>query len=243
MNPSYDKFFDNPVWLPAEKVHNWACYVSAYVIRPALKAAFRYEVHGEEKIPKGTDEALVFACNHMSYGDPLIMWCVLYRYGGGGRFLARSSLFRPFIGGFIARAGAIPVDPDSADRTAVKRAAACLKRGEHLLIFPEGTRMNRPDKEYHPHAGVILIASMGKARIVPVGISNTDQIMPYGKPKFLRFPKVHINIGDPIDVKDEKFADLPKKERTGKILDHVMDEVFRLRDAYQKGKAAAREEI
>lgn len=228
-----EKKYDGPVWVPIENLRNWFIYVAAYLVRPIMKLVFRYKTIGRENIPRAGEfgeQSVVFACNHVSFADPVILWSVLFAYGNGCRFLARSSLFRPVIGGLIARAGAIPIDPDTADRKALKRAASALKRGENLLIFPEGTRMNRPDKVYHPHAGVVLIANMGKAKIVPVGISGTERIMPYGKPKFLRFPRIYCNFGEPIDPKDPAFAELPKKERSMAVANAVMDRCFELRD-------------
>ena len=228
-----EKKYDGPVRVPIENLRNWFIYVAAYLVRPIMKLVFRYKTIGRENIPRAGEfgeQPVVFACNHVSFADPVILWSVLFAYGNGCRFLARSSLFRPVIGGLIARAGAIPIDPDTADRKALKRAASALKRGENLLIFPEGTRMNRPDKVYHPHAGVVLIANMGKAKIVPVGISGTERIMPYGKPKFLRFPRIYCNFGEPIDPKDPAFAELPKKERSMAVANAVMDRCFELRD-------------
>lgn len=225
-----EECYDGPIWVPRGKLRNWFIYFAAYIARPVLKLLFRYKVSGKENIPRPGDEPVVFACNHVSFADPCMLWCVLYSYCGGSRFLARSSLFRPLIGGVIARAGAIPIDPDSADTTAIKRAKNALRRGEHLLIFPEGTRMNRPDKVYHPHAGVVLIARMGKAKIVPVGVKGTEKIMPYGKPKFLRFPRVYFKFGEPIDPKDPKYDAIPKKERSMAIANEVMDTCFHLRD-------------
>ena len=225
-----EEFYESSIWVPRGKVHNWFVYVAAYFVRPVLKICFRYRVNGAEKLAALGDEPVVFVSNHVSFADPCIAWCALYKHAHGSRFLARSSLFRPVIGGLLARVGAIPIDPDSADRTAVKRAASCLKNGEHMLIYPEGTRMNRPDKEYHPHAGAILIANMGKARIVPLGIKGPEKIMPYGKPKFIRFPRIYLNVGDPIDPKDSRFEKYPKRERSNAIINEIMDTVFALRD-------------
>lgn len=225
-----EECYDGAVWVPYGKLLNWFIYVAAFIVRPVMKLCFRYKVIGKENLPKPGDAPVVFACNHVSFADPVIMWCMLYSQCRGSRFLARSTLFKPVMGGLIARAGAIPIDPESADRKAIKRAAAALKRGEHLLIFPEGTRMNKPDKVYKPHAGVVLIAQMGKAKVVPVGISGTERIMPYGKPKFLRFPKVVFNVGAPIDPKGERFADVPKRERADAVAAAIMDEAFALRD-------------
>ena len=222
--------YDGPVFVPKGKARNWFVYVGGFVIRPLAKAVYRYSVEGLENLPGPQDGPVVFACNHVSFADPVVMWCSLYSHCGGSRFLARSSLFRPLVGGAIARAGAIPIDPDSADKTAIKRAAAALKRGEHLLIFPEGTRMNKPDKVYKPHGGVVLIARMGKAKIVPVGIAGTEKIMPYGKAKFIRFPKVRVKVGEAIDIADARFEDVPKKERATAIAAYVMERCFALRD-------------
>lgn len=229
-----EECYDGPVWVPVRRLRNWFVYVGAYVVRPVIKLAFRYKVSGLENL-EGEEGPFVFACNHVSFADPIVLWCVLYRHFGGSRFLARSSLFRPVIGGLIARAGAIPIDPDSADLTAVKRAAAALKRGENLLIFPEGTRMNRPDKAYHPHAGVVLIARMGKAKVVPVGIAGTEKIMPYGKPRFLRFPRVRCALGKPFDVRDARFKAIPKAERAERLAAEIMDRCFQLRDSVAHG--------
>lgn len=229
-----EEIFDSPIWVPHGRVHNWFVYVIAYFIRPVFKICFRYRVKGIEKLKALGDESVVFVGNHVSYADPCMTWCALYSHAYGSRFLARSSLFKPVAGALLARAGAIPIDPDSADRTAIKRAANCLKRGEHLLIYPEGTRMNTPDKVYHPHAGAVLIANMGKSRIVPIGIKGPEKIMPHDKVKIMRFPRIYINVGDPIDPKDERFEKYPKRERSNGIIREIMDEVFVLRDEADK---------
>jgi 1-acyl-sn-glycerol-3-phosphate acyltransferase len=226
-----EKFFDNAIWVPHGRVHNWFVYVAAYIVRPVLKLCFRYKVKGLQNLRELGDEPVVFVMNHVSYADPCIGWCALYSHAHGSRILARSSLYRPIIGGLLARVGALPVDPDSPDRSAIKRAVACLKRGENMLIYPEGTRMNRPDKPYHPHAGAVLIANMGKARIVPVGILGPEKIMPYDKAKFIRFPRIYVNFGTPIDPRDEHFESIPKKGRSDAIITEIMEEVFRLRDS------------
>ena len=222
-----EHFYDSPCFFGKQGARNWFVYVVAYFLRPLCKLLFRYKLVGTDKLPApGTP--VVYAANHVSYADPVFLWIALYTHGGT-RFLARSSLFRPVAGGALARAGAIPIDPDSADRTALKRAAAALRRGETVAVFPEGTRMNSPEKEYRPHGGVVLVANMGKAKIVPIGCSGTEAIKPPGKLLF-RFPRICCKVGEPIDPKDEKYAALPKKERTQRVLDDVMAEVFALRD-------------
>lgn len=222
-------FFDVARENKKERIAGWFIYVAAYIIRPVLKILFRYKVIGRENLPKEGEEPVILAANHVSYFDPAIMWVAAYPRVL--RFLARNTLFVPFAGGVFARVGGIPIAPESADRTAIRRAVACIKRGECLGIYPEGTRMNRPDKEYKPHAGLILIAQMAKCKIVPVGIHGTDKIKPYGQ-KLPRLPKVTITYGKAIDLND--YKDLPKAQRTQQALDDVMEKIFELRDSAEK---------
>ncbi len=217
----YDKFFDEPIQKKSERHPNWFLYVAAYVIRPVVKLLWRYEVHGRENIPAQSEAPVVYACNHLSFLDPVLLWVATYPRIT--RMLARANLYRmPVLRAVYARVGAWPVQPESSDTPAIKRAACALKRGECVGIFPEGTRMNSADKEYKPHAGVVLIAKMGRAKIVPVGVKNTDLVMPKGT-KIPRFPKLHISFGEPIDLAD--FTDVPKAERNDVVLTRVMSEI------------------
>lgn len=231
-------FYDSSCFWGRARPRNWFVYLAAWILRPLAKLVYRYKVVDAANLPE-PGRPVVYAVNHVSFADPIALWFALYPHGGT-RFLARSSLFRPVAGGAIARAGGIPIDPDSPDRTALKRAAAALKRGESVTIFPEGTRMNRPDKPYRPHAGLVLIANMGKAPIVPIGCSGTERIKPPGQ-KLVHFPRVYYKVGAAIDPKDAKYAALDKKERTARIVDDVMAQVFALRDTARCPQLAAGE--
>lgn len=223
----YDAYFEEHIQDRTRRTPNWFLYIAKYVIRPASHLLYRMEVRGRENIPAPGEEPVVFVANHVSYADPVVLWCstpprII-------RFLARSSLWRiPVFRGIISRAAAIPVDPDSADRKAIKRAVAALKRGECIGVFAEGTRMKSSDKVFNPHAGFVLIAQMGCAKVVPVGITGTDRIAPPNK-RLWRLPKVTVTFGTAIDL--TSFSDLPKGERTQAIVDETMRRVFALRDA------------
>ena len=83
------------------------------------------------------------------------------------------------------------------------------------------------------------IAQMAKCKIMPVGISGTEKIKPYGQ-KLPRLPKVTITYGDPIDLAN--YKDVPKPQRTQTILDDVMGKIFELRDAgAHKSKGALKD--
>lgn len=225
----YEAYWDEPIEDKTLRTPNWAIHAVLYTLRPLAYALFRMEVRGKENIPKMGEGPVVFVANHASYVDPVVMW--VSAPPRAIRFLARSSLWRvPLLRGLISRVGAIPVDPESADRKALKRAAASLKRGECVGIFAEGTRMRKHNKPYNAHGGFVLIAQMGKAKIVPVGITGADRIAgPDRKVKIPRLPKITVTYGEAFSLSE--FADVPKTQRTQAIVDETMRRVFALRDA------------
>ena len=72
-----------------------------------------------------------------------------------------------------------PVHRESADREALQRAEEVLKRGEVLVLFPEGTRREGPEIEDLMEGAAFLSARTG-APIVPIGIGGSDLSMPKG---------------------------------------------------------------
>ena len=224
----YESYFDEQTTREDGKPGNWFMWLCYAMVPPVVRLLYRAKTVGLENVPQGDDGPVLFVANHVSYFDPVVLWaCAKPKMLV--RFLARANLWRiPVFKGLLSRVGAIPIDPESADTKAIKRAAGALKRGETMCIFAEGTRMRTPDKVYKPHAGFVLIANMGKAKIVPVGITGTERIRPYGKP-FLRFPKLTVTFGDPISISD--YKDLPKAERSQAIVNDTMRAVFTLRDS------------
>lgn len=197
------------------------------IIAGAFKLAFRYEVVGRENLRRfaGKGGCLV-ASNHVSYLDPAFLW-VAGRPSQWIRFMARENMFmnvRGLAGQVISRVGAFPIKRASADRTAIKRASAMLKRGEVVGVFPEGTRRGRGTATPEVHSGAAFIARMGKAPIVPSTVRNVDVIKRKGER--VRFPKVTVVFGAPLYGEDFDF--LPKEDRLDGISWYVMRECYAL---------------
>ena len=183
---SLDERFDSGIWVPqgqgAQLVH-----LRCGLLRRPIQGA-RWKIRGVENLEAIGDEPVVYVSNHVSYADPCVHWCALYGQRRFMRILARDTLFRPSSPSSSPVSGrfrSIPIPPTARPSSVPRHVSTSAARRPHL---PRGTRMNKPEKVYHPHAGAVLIANMGHARIVPIGISGTERIMPYGKPRSSAFP-------------------------------------------------------
>jgi 1-acyl-sn-glycerol-3-phosphate acyltransferase len=164
--------------------------------RNALKlvAVFVYRVRfsGQENIP-ATGGVLIVS-NHQSHFDPPLV-------GIGSRrqmhYVARRTLFsfRPF-GWLLRSVGAIPIERDGIGLSGIKESLKLLKRGEMVLIFPEGTRSF--DGEIAPfRPGFTALAVRSNAAILPVAVEGAFQAWP----RTNRFPglgRIRVHFGEPI---------------------------------------------
>ncbi len=154
----------------------------------------RLRHEGRERVPRG--EPVVFMANHESWLDiPALLAAIPVQV----RFLAKKSLFKvPFLGWAISAMGFIPVDRENR-RFAVRsfeEAAARIRRGRSVLLFPEETRST--DGNLLPlQRGGFLIAIKAGIPIVPVGIEGAGRCL--GKHNYLIRPgTVAVRFGDPI---------------------------------------------
>ena len=147
---------------------------------------------GRQNFP--TAGAALVCANHQSYFDPLLIGVCCSRRMN---YLARQSLFKiPLLGRLIAFFDAIPLDRDGGGLGGIKETLKRLKRGEMVLIFPEGTRsadgeMNRLK------SGFCTLARRSQAPLVPVGIDGAYQAWPR-KQRWPSLSTIHIIIGEPI---------------------------------------------
>jgi 1-acyl-sn-glycerol-3-phosphate acyltransferase len=157
-------------------------------------ALIRVKVEGAGRVP--ADGPVVFMANHESWLDIPVL---LVAIPGQVRFLAKSSLFSiPFLGWAMRSMGFIPVDRENR-RTAIRsfeEAAARIRAGRSVLVFPEETRTS--DGSLLPfQRGGFLIALKAAQPIVPVGIDGARRCMP--KYNYLVRPgRITVRFGDAI---------------------------------------------
>lgn len=189
---------------------------------------WRPRVLGRENVRpfKGITGAVLVG-NHASYLDPVFMWLAVRR-AQWVRFMGRDDLFPKgagILGFLITRVGGFPVKRDSADRTAIKRAANYLKMGECVGIFPEGTRRGKSSRTPELHSGAAFIARMGgQAPMIPFTIRGVEKIKEKGK--FPSFRTITTIFGNPVLLSDFDF--LPKEDRLDGATWYVLRECYAL---------------
>ena len=110
---------------------------------------------------------------------------------------------------------AIPVKRDEKDLEAIKKSLKCLKSGECIALFPEGTR-NGLEKGQKVKDGVAFFAVRSGAMVVPCGIKGGTK----------KNRKVTITYGRPLDYSEYKGT--KDKEILDKITNEVMNNIINL---------------
>jgi 1-acyl-sn-glycerol-3-phosphate acyltransferase len=159
-----------------------------------LTAVLVYNVRhtGVSNIPR--EGGVLVVSNHQSHFDP-----PLVGMGPDRRmnYVARKSLFGfgPFRW-LINSLDAIPIDREKMGLAGIKESLRRLKRGEMVVVFPEGTRT--PDGEIHRfRPGFTTLAVRSRAAILPVAIEGAYAVWPR-RQKLPRLGHIHVHYGPPI---------------------------------------------
>ena len=137
----------------------------------------RVRVHGLEKLdPTGT---YIFICNHVSLFDILALVARLPR----NNFVAKAELFKiPVFGPGMRVLGTVPIERENQKAAfgAYDVAAARIRDGSSVVVFPEGTRGTAyPIRRFKK--GPFVLAIKAGAPIVPVVVYGTLEILPKGR--------------------------------------------------------------
>lgn len=169
-----------------------------------FRCYFRGSVHHAERVPR--QGPFLIAANHASFLDPPMIGQAVQQEIC---FLARKNLFRnPIIGALLRSWKAIAVDRDAADVGGLRNILDALKRGDAVMIFPEGTR-TRDGNLQPPRAGLGFLVAKAGVPVVPVRIWGSFEAMGRGK-SWPRPVKLHVTFGQPMrfDTKN-----IPREER------------------------------
>ena len=166
--------------------------LSRILVRLFGRMLFRLRLLGIDQFPS---EGPALVCsNHQSYFDPILLGALCNRRMN---YLARESLFKSrFLAGMMRFYDAIPVKRDGMSISGLKETLKRLKRGELVVIFPEGTRTETGECG-NLKSGFCMLARKAKVPLVPVAIAGAFDVWPKGK-RFPRLARMCLVAGEPI---------------------------------------------
>lgn len=196
------------------------------LFRIAIRVLARLKSSGEQNVP--ATGGVIYCPNHLSDSDPVAMLVTAPRRAW---YIGKEELFHQGLASWLFRElHGFPIKRDSADRASLRRAENLLKRGEPLVLFPEG-RCAQDGVLQRIQPGAALLALRARAPIIPVGIRFTNQLLPYGTlvPRFTR-NAVTVEYAPPI--RPEDFDHLPKSARIDAMTRRLAEELARLVDQH-----------
>lgn len=195
-----------------------------------IKKYGRLHIEGYEEV-KSIEGPIIFICNHLSNSDGLILNKILKKdfdpYFVAGVKLSDDPITN--LGTKIVKH--IPVRPNSADKEAITNMVKAVKGGNNLVIFPEGTR-SRTGAMIEGKKGILLLARMTKASIIPIGMSGTDKLLPIDESGNMGSEKWHtadvvVKFGKPI-VLSKRDKDEDKHLYDENCLNKIMKSIAEL---------------
>lgn len=183
------------------QVLGWARFWARLQIRAVrLICGIRVQVSGWENLPPAP---VLIASRHESTFD-VLFWIAMLP---AACFVVKRELGQiPLFGRCIRAVGMILVDREAggaAMRTLLRGGDRAKAEGRHIIIFPEGTRVD--PGTYPPlQPGVAALASRTGLKLVPV---MTDSGRHWGRLAFRKMPgTIHIVIQPPLSVQTGRDA-------------------------------------
>ena len=160
-------------------------------------------------------QSYVYMSNHQSNFDiPVLLAYLPVQF----RWLAKAELFKiPIFGRAMRGAGYVKIDRFNQESAfeSINEAAAKMKNGVSVMIFPEGTRSRDGKIRSFKKGGFVMALDAG-VPIVPIVLKGTWAIMEKSSLK-INNGEVSLNIESPIATADytrENKDDLIKSVRT-----------------------------
>lgn len=211
--------------------------IARLVVR--LPALGRVRVEGLDglRADPRTQGPLIIVANHISNLDPPFVggWlCAALRRRPA--ILAKEQLFRGLWGRFMRSQGVIPVRAGRSDIDAFRAARAVVDEGGMIMVFPEGTR-SADGVIGRALPGAAMLATRPDTWLLPVGVVDTDRLMPRGQ-RLPRFgTRIAIRVGAPFQLHLD--PDLPRRAALEAASEELMARIAALLPERQQGRFAA----
>ena len=163
----------------------------------------KVKIINKEKLPN--DGQYLLISNHRTIIDPLIIEIATKNSKIFGYWISKKELYNSvFFGLFVRNGGTVLLDRETSQMSGFfKDIKNCVKNGNSIYIFPEGTRnqTNSPISEFKE--GAQIIAMKNRLPILPIYIrSKANYVLKEAIKNSSIERTIEIEIGDIIDYKD-----------------------------------------
>ena len=196
------------------RIHAWHARLWARLML-ALNGV-NVTVSGSELLPDGP---VIFMSNHQSNFDILsllaAMPCHFY-------WIAKKELFEiPLFGHTMRRGGYIPLDRSDGRKAlqSLDEAAASIRQGKNVVLFPEGTRTTDGNLLPFKRGGFVL-ARKADVPVIPITINGSGRINPANQIR-LYSGDISITLHPPVAFP----LDLRRSEAESWMMEHVRKQI------------------
>ncbi len=179
-----------------------------------------FEVYGKENLPVEGVPTLLTS-NHLSHIDSVFTAVAAFPVKRAIRFTGAADFMRKIMFKWTKYELAFPVGRGPKERDIfIRKAITLLGNNETVGIYPEGAR-SRSGKFQRDKikigAGWIASLAGPKAKVVPVFVYGTNNIIPFGKFFRLNFTTpVRIYFGLPLNL--DKYYQLPNGNKKSELI-------------------------
>ena len=206
-------------------IASWFCKI---FLKPIVDWLLIKEVRGLKNIPRSP---FILVSNHVSYLDIIIdsYLCVPKKFHFVGQIEGFKGVIKWLVRAVYFISGVIPLDrkDDQSRGKVLKEAIGVLKRGNILVLYPEGRRSTNGRVQQGKFGAARIFLKTGTP-IVPAGIKGTFELMPpKGELKIRKIIK--ISIGQPLFFKEEfNLAQNLAENSTEyqQILERIIDKIM-----------------
>ena len=205
-------------------------WVLASLILPAGSCMVRYRFTPDSQLPK--TGPFILSPNHYSEIDPIAVGAGVWHLGRLPRFMAKASLFRnPLIGWVFRSTGQVPVERvGPAGASALGAAGELIRNNSGVIVYPEGSLTRDPDLwPMRGKTGAIRLALESGIPVIPMAHWGTQELMPRYAKRIHPIPRktIHVAVGKPLDLSRFQGREIDQKT-VNEATEVLMTEITRL---------------